>query len=1159
MKITTYRSITALMLIVTWFSWIPVTAAAQYKELYSIQTGSGMASEQQPSQFYKTRVDQKINVTLEGVPLQTAIETLANTVGLKLSYRGDVLPAKTVTLVAKQISFSDAMDEVLSGTKLDYVFSRDGYMIITKGTNGVERLQAVKVTGRVVDDLTGEPLPGASIVVQGTTIGVTTDAQGRFELTVPNETDILVVSYVGYFRLEVPLNGATNLEIKLKQRLLGGSDIVVTALGIDRDARALGYAVASVNNDDMTVNRSPNFVNTLQGKMAGVNITNLGGTGPQGSSKIRIRGQSSFGANNSPLIVVNGVPIDNTNFGVSGDNVDRGTSRNSDSGDGLSSINPDDIESLTVLKGAAAAALYGARAKDGVIMITTKNRAKGTGIQIDYNTNFTFESPMDFRDYQFEYGQGEGGKRPTSAYPTSGVWSFGEKFAPGMTHILYNNLEVPYEPQRNQLLEYYQNGRNLTNSISVSSGSENGGFSLSLSNLQSVSILPGSNYDRNTVNVGFTQSYNKKLTFSGNINYSKEDRQNPPNISEQDYSPVVIYTLATSMPMSVLKANAFDALGNEVVWSRFSNRTNPYFALSRFENNMRDRVFGNVTIKYDLADGIFVQGRIGQDYYFRDQDYNLPTGSQRQTSAPAGFVNGQYVQDKLSTRELNADVLISANKTFGAYGVFLNAGGNQMYRSSRRNNTLVQDFYARGLYSISNGRSISTIYNKVERRVNSLYGSAEVNYNQIVYLTGTLRNDWFSTLSEMNRSILYPSVATSFIVNEVVKLPSWMTYTKLRASYAEVGSDTDVPPYSDNLYYTINPFLLQNKPIGSVSGNVLPNPNLRPMRVEEIEFGLDLKLFDNVVVELSYYDKTSRDQILNQQISNGSGYTSRRINIGASNNKGVEALVSGTPLQKGNLRWSSSFNVSYNQSEVLDLGTDIGVTNITVGFHEFHGELRQVVGKPMNQLYGWGWLRDSEGRQIFNATNGLPVRAPQMLSFGSSVPKWVGGFTNGVDYKDMNVSFLIDFKLGHKLISGTHTNAYRHGLDKATLIGRDKGCVVGEGVTTTGAPNTICVPVQQYYEAIRTFQTAEQSVFNAGSWQLRQITFTYDLTDMIGSKLGLKGVKLSAVANNVAVLKKWVPHIHPDQNGIISDARAGLESTGLPVTRGFGFNLNVKI
>jgi len=1136
---------------------VPSVSWAQIKELSALSS-TRITREDLSAKFSKTRIEQKISVNLDGVNLKVALQDLSAKIGLKLSYRDDLLPQKMVTLHANDISFSDALDHVLTGTNLDYVFSQDGYLVINKNSPLLPKQIAVLVKGRVIDDTTNEPLPTATIVVKGTTIGTTTDINGRFELTVPDPNDVLVISYVGYIRQEVPLNGRTEIEVKLVYRIIGVGDVVVTALGIDRESRALGYSVATVTNEDMTVNRSPNFMNTLQGKMPGVNITNLAGSGPQGSSKIRIRGQSSFGANNSPLIVVNGVPIDNTNFGVSGDNADRGTSRNSDSGDGLSSINPDDIVSLTVLKGAAAAALYGARAKDGVIMITTRNRAQGTGVQIEYNTNFTVETPMDFRDYQFEYGQGEGGRRPTSPFPTSGVWSFGEKFAPGMTHILYNNLEVPYEPQRNQLMEYYQSGSNITNTLSVSQGSENGGFSLSLSNLKSQSILPGSSFDRNTVNLGFTQTFKKKLTFSGNGNYAKENRFNPPNISEQDYSPVTIYTLATSMPMSVLKANAFSAVGDEVVWSRFTNRTNPYFALSRFENNDRDRIFGNVTVKYDITDWLFLQGRIGQDYFFRDQDYNLPNGSQRQPAAPAGFVNGQYVQDRQSIRELNSDILVSANKTFGSFGFYANLGGNQMYRSSRRNNTLVQDFYTRGLYSINNGRSVSTIYNKVERKVNSVYGSLEGNFNSYIFVTGTLRNDWFSTLSEMNRSIMYPSIATSIILNEIISLPAWVSYTKLRASYAQVGSDTDVPPYSDNLYYTINPFLFNNRPIGSISGNVVPNPSLRPMSVEEFEVGLDLKLFDNLVIELSYYDKTSNDQILNQQISNTSGFTSRRVNIGASNNKGVEALVSANPFKRGSFRWNTSFNVSYNQSEVLDLGTDIGIEQITVGFHEFHGELRQVVGKPMNQLYGWGWLRDSEGRQIYNASNGLPVRAPQMLNFGSSVPVWVGGFTNSVDFKDFSLSFLIDFKLGHKLISGTHTNAYRHGLDKATLVGRDAGCVVGNGVTSTGAPNTVCVPVQQFYEAIRTFQTAEQSVFNAGSWQLRQITAGYDLSKFIPSVTGIRSLRLSAVANNVAVLKKWVPHIHPDQNGIISDARMGLESTGLPVTRGFGFNLNVK-
>jgi TonB-linked SusC/RagA family outer membrane protein len=1025
-------------------------------------------------------------------------------------------------------------------------------------------IQEIIVTGQVTDAVDESGLPGVNILVKGTNVGTVTDVDGNYRITVPDDATTLVFSSVGYETEEIAIGGRTVINLELAPDIQALSEVVVTALGIKKETKKLGYATSKVEPEEVTVNRTPNFMNALQGKIAGVNISSLG-SGPAGTSKIRIRGQSSFGGNNSPLIVVNGVPIDNTNFGAKGETSERGSNRTSDSGDGLSSINPDDIESMTVLKGAAASALYGSRAKDGVIMITTKTRGAGAGIGIEYNTNFTNDTPLDYTDYQYEYGQGENGVRPIAPNPTSGQWSFGEKFEPGMTQILFDGVEVPYEPQRNQITDYYRNGNTWTNTITLSSGGENGGFSLSLSNLDNKTILPGSSYDRQTVNLGFTQTFAKKLTVTGNINYSHEDRTNPPNIAEQDYSPVVLYSMANSMPLDLLEQYATDENGDEFIWSRFTNRTNPYFALLRFDNIERDRIFGNLTARYEFTDWLYLQGRIGQDYYSREQDYNLPTGSQRQPAAPPGFVNGEYVQDSRDFRELNMDFLIGANQTFGDFGVDVNLGGNQMYRKLARHNVLVNDFYTRGLYTLGNGRQLSPIYELTERQVNSLYAAAGVSYKEFLYLNGTVRNDWFSTLSPENRSILYPSITGSFVFSQAFAgLPDWLSFGKIRAAYAEVGSDTDVAPYSNNLYYSISPQQFPDpngaaQPLAGINGTTVPNPDLRPMRVTEKEIGLEMRLFENRVgFEVSYYDKLSSDQILQAQVSDGSGYLTQLINVGESSNKGVEMLLNLSPITGENFNWNVNFNAAYNVTEVLDLGEDVSDDMITVGIADFHGELRQVVGKPMGQLYGFGFLRDEQGRQIFDPGNGRPLGTPEQISFGSAIPKWVGGITNGFDYKGVTLSFLIDFKLGHKMISGTHTNAYRHGLDKATLPGRAEGFVIGEGVNPNGEINTTPSGVQAYYETVRSLRLSEQSVFNAGLWQLRQITLGYDFTKHLSSVQFIKGLRLSAVANNVAVIKKWVPHIHPDQFGFPSDNLVGLEATGLPVTRSIGFNLNVK-
>jgi len=1122
---------------------------------------------------YETRLLNDLEVDFEFVvneSLESAVNRLLLETNLKyeslnekyvIIYEDDKAGQKTAKKLLRKMNQIDKLESQGKISLQSKPVNLDGKFVTVANALGTLTEEFKAITG-VVTSEDGETLIGVNVFVKGTTIGTATDFDGSFTLDVPDDATTLVFSYTGFNTMEVDIAGRTTVDVVMANDVLQLDEVVITALGIEREKKTLGYATSNVESDEFTLNRTPNFMNALQGKVAGVNISGLG-SGPQGSSKVRIRGVSSFGGNNSPLIVVNGVPIDNSNFGVDGDAGEVGSNRNSDSGDGLSSINPDDITSMNVLKGAAASALYGARAKDGVIMITTKNRADGKGIQVEFNSNFTHDVPMDFTDYQYEYGQGEGGVRPTSPGPTSGVWSFGEKFQPGMTHILFDGLEVPYEPQPNKIRDYYRNGSSFSNTVTISTGGDNGGMSLSLSNLSSNAILPGSEYQRRTANFGFTQK-SGRLSVSGNINYSNEDRTNPPNIAEQDFSPVVIYTLASSMPLDVLRDNAFDENGDEVSYSRFTNRTNPYFALSRFENNVRDRVYGNLTARYDLTDWLYVQGRIGQDYYARDSEYNLPTGSQRQSSPPPGFVNGQYIQDIRRFREINADFLIGANKEFGDFELTVNAGGNQMYRRSDINTELGENFYTRGLYAISNASKVTPAYTISERQVNSLYGSAEIGFKRYLYVNATVRNDWFSTLSAANRSITYPSITGSFVLSEALSnLPSWLSFAKVRVAYAEVGSDTDVAPYANNLFYNISAQQFPNpngnaQPVGSISGSVVPNPNLRPMRVTEREFGLELILWRNLRLETSYYHKISSDQILSRQISDASGFQSELINVGESENKGIEMFAAISPVRTDKFEWNFSVNATHNTSKVLSLGDDVDSDFITVGLADFHGELRQVIGQPMAQLYGWGFAYDAQGRQIFDSNSGRPVRSDEQKQFGSALPTWWGGINNGFTYNDLSLSFLIDFKLGHKVISGTHTNAYRHGLDKATLVGRDVGYVIGDGVNENGEVNTTRSDIQPFYETIRGFRGSEQSVFNAGSWQLRQITLGYNISSLFSNTSFISGARLNLTANNVAVLKKWLPHLHPDQNGIISDNLAGLEATGLPVTRSFGFNLNLK-
>lgn len=1031
--------------------------------------------------------------------------------------------------------------------------------------------QAQTITGTVSDEK-GTKLSRITVLLKGTTQGTTTDNNGKFSITVPaaaasNAT--LAFSSVGFKSQDVEIAGRTVIDIVMEADNQNLGEVIVTALGIKKQARSLGYSATNVKPEELSVNRTSNVMNALQGKVAGVNISSLG-TGPGGTSKIRIRGQSSISGQNNPLIVINGVPVDNTNFN---DNTisNKGGGVFADGGDGLSSINPDDIESMTILKGAPASALYGSRAKDGVIMITTKTKGKTKGIGVTYNLNYTNDTPLDFTDYQNEYGQGENGVRPTTPNPTSGQWSFGEKFAPGMTHILFDNITVPYEAQGSRIKNFYRHGQNIANTVAFESSNEKGGFRLSLNNTQNKGIMPNNTFNRKSLNMGFSYNLSEQFLISGNVNYTREINKNPPNIGNQDNTiPTTLMALSTSMPLDVLDKYKYNSAGNEASWTRFTNRTNPYWVLAeQFHNIKRDRIFGNIALKYNLLPWLSVQGRFGQDYWSRDEDVNnFPTGQASRAAAASGFVNGVYTQESRRFRETNLDFLVNANRKSGDFEINVNAGGNRMRKRSDVNNVQVTDFITRGIYSVQNGRSKDAVYTLTEQGVNSLYGSAELNYKQTFYITGTARNDWFSTLAPENRSILYPSVSGSYVFSEHLPDVSWLNFGKLRLGYAEVGSDGDVAPYSNQLFYNPNANFINNPngqavPVGTsaisnnATGTTLPNPNLKPSRVAETEIGLELRTFNNRVnIDLAAYRKITSNQIVLVQISDASGYLNTPINSGKSRNYGFEVMLNLVPVRTANLTWEFTANTSYNITKVLSIITDKAGERITTGTHVFNGETRHVVGEEIGQIAGYGYAYDAKGQQIFQS-NGLPQRTSDYKLFGSGLAKWVGGFLNTVNYKGFTLAVFIDYKLGNKLLSGTNFNAIRHGLHKKTLEGRVGG-VKGVGVDASGNTNNAVSPVQTYWEHLRSQQIVESVIYNGGYWKLRQVSLGYDLTKHVPAKWPIKGVKLDLVANNVLLIKKWIDNVDPETFGYGSDNQVGLESPGLPTTRSLGLNLNIK-
>ncbi|WP_229311210.1 SusC/RagA family TonB-linked outer membrane protein [Larkinella soli] len=1101
-------------------------------------------------------LNKTITLSLESVEVRNVLSRIEKQIGVKFVYSpNSVQISKKVSLNVANERLALVLDGLLVplGISYEVIGTR---IVLRKTEAGGEASAAVTITGRVTDD-TGLPVPGATIRLRGnSSVGTTTNGEGRYTLNLPDNTGVLVISSIGFATQEVPVGSQTVIDIILQTETKGLEEVVVTALGIRKESKKVGYATATVNTEQITTNRTVNLGNSLQGKVAGVNVTAPTG-GPGGTSKIRIRGQSSFKGDNSPLIIVNGVPINNTNFSSRQGDTDGTTNRSgsaADAGDGLQSINPDDIETITVLKGSTAAALYGFRAKDGAIVITTKTGRTGQGIGVEINSNFTADRALDYTDFQYEYGQGEFGKRPGTVgeAQSSGVFSFGEKID-GKPTYQFDGVQRPYQAYKNRIRDFYRTGTTWTNTVALSGGSDKGGFRLSFSNTDANGIIPNSDFHKKILNLGLNYQFTPKFTAQLNANYSNEFNHNPPQVGLQDLNAnTTVYTTATTVSMKVLEANRYDENGYERATSRFTNRNNPYWvAYDRFENARRDRIFGNASLRYQFTDWLYVQGRIGQDYYTRPYEYNRPTGTRSVSAAATGF-NGYYYQEVITFRERNMDFLLGATKNFGHFGFDLTLGGNQLQQVYTNNSASATNFYIRGLYTIMNGQNKDPQYAYSKKQVNSLYGAAEFSFKNVAFVNVTARNDWFSTLNPASNSYLYPSVSGSLVLSDALReRPVWMNYAKLRAAYAEVGGDTD--PYQNNLYYSLNANPLQGQALGFVTTSVNPNANLRPLKVKEAEVGLELRALDSrVSLDLALYRKNTVDEILNVDISNASGYDKTKVNVGRLRNQGVEVLLTLVPVKRPKFNWETTFNVTYNESKVLALAG--GQQRLKVGQGDFFGEVWHEVGLPMASLRGIAYKRDGQGRII--TSGGKPV-AGDIVTFGSAIPKWTGGWLNTLTYKGFRVFTQVDFKAGHKLISNSNLNFLRHGLSKASLVGREGG-VVFDGVNSDGSANTTKVEAEDFYSSYRSTNNAERFVYDAGFVRWRALSIGYDLSRFV-NKTFIKGLTVSAICNNVLLIRKSLDNLDPEALSGASDNIQGIETHSLPTTRSFGVNLNVKL
>jgi TonB-linked SusC/RagA family outer membrane protein len=1029
----------------------------------------------------------------------------------------------------------------------------------------VTALHAQQVSG-TISDQSGGKLSRVSVMVKGTSRAALTDEAGNFTIGASGN-DVLIFTSIGFIRQEVPVNGRQSLNITMAPDTRSLENVVVTALGIRRESKKIGYAAETVKLNEVQQNRTTNFTSALEGKIAGLDISPPS-AGPGGSNKIRLRGQSAFaGASNSPLIVINGLPMDQGARSANGND-------SRDLGDNLQLINPDDIESMTVLKGATAAAIYGSRAANGAIIITTKNGSKNSGLGVEFTSNYSSDEVLDLTDFQYEYGQGVNGVRPANqgAAINSGQFGWGERYD-GVPTAQFDGELRPYVPHKNRLKEFFRTGSSFTNTIAVSAGGAKGSFRASYTNQDVKGITPNNDYHKKIFNLGVHQSLGDKLSVQLNLNYANEKNVNPPQVGVQGINAMnFLIRVSPTVPLNVFKEKAVNASGNEAQTSGFAQTLiNPYWTMPRqFFINRRDRLFGTATLRYQFFDWLYLQGRVNMDYNVGFTEQNVPTG----TGSPANGAfydptrttyNGTYTVNEGSGKQMNYDFLLGGNHRFGDFSVDASVGGNIFTDNFRTFNQDATAFVVRDLYTIENGTVRNQTYGIGRRQINSLYGIAEFGYKNLAFINLTGRNDWFSVLNPKNNNYFYPSVSGSFIFSELLKDLTWLNYGKLRGSYADVGSENGIGIFSGVLTYGFLQQPFNGYTLATINNTNNPNPNIKPFSVREKEIGIELKMFNSRVnLDVAAYDKQTKDQIVTVTNSIASGYSGTTINFGELQNRGLEFLLDVTPYRTANFSWNSSFNTAYNTTKVLALTP--GATRTTVadwsGGNEFIGSLVYEVGKPINQISSRTYLRDDKGNILVGPDGRLRATTTNVLH-GSALPKYTGGWNNTFRYKNLSLLVHFDYKAGGKLLSSTALNGLRQGHSKASLVGRREGenGVVFPGLYATGTdagkPNTTAVFGQQFYADYRNLQIADPFVYKSDYIKLRNITLTYDFTRLVGTKY-IKGLVLSASCRNVAILKKYVPDIDPESVASSGDFRVGYEAVSLPTTCTYGVNLNVK-
>ncbi|MEM8899009.1 MAG: SusC/RagA family TonB-linked outer membrane protein [Bacteroidota bacterium] len=1049
--------------------------------------------------------------------------------------------------------------------------------------------QSRTLTGKI-EAPDGTAIVGATVLIPGTQVGALTGANGEFTLEAPAGSESILVKYIGFEDSMLSITDSDDFSITLSPTDLTLDEVVVTAFGLERDKKALGYSVQEVDASELTEARSTNVVNSLSGRVAGIQITGASGVG--GGSQVTIRGNASILGNNQPLYVVDGVPIEGDFAAPTGsDAVD-----NNVYGGGVSEISPDNIESISVLKGPSATALYGSRASNGVILITTKT-GKGTdGIGIDYNLNMTWEKPFVVPEFQNIYGGGNGyvtwyadGRNGgitdplaieqfRAAYPnaplvgTAGVdESWGAPMDGRLVRHWWTGEELaPLVPVPDTWENLWETGNTMTHTLAISGSNDVAYFRLAMGITEQNGLLYNNDFSRNNfrLNTGF--DITDKLSIKVSSSYIKsgsDNRQQPVFWEPQtwhnrhvDWGQLKNYK--DYMDVHITRD------GDEYPYANWQHS----FALNRFyeqefltDANDKDRFLGNIALTYDITDELSLMLRSGTDLW-TDTRVNVTRGERTKS----GDTRTQsYSEEVLRRQETNSDFILSYDKNFdGLFSVSAKIGGVHRTNYYKRNFTQVNDVTINGLYNVANNASTNTDRSRIEEKeVNSLFGALNLGFKGFLFLDVTARNDWSSTLPVENNSYFYPSFALSAVLTDMLGIQSdVLSFAKLRASWAEVGNDTD--PYRLQQVFIPRDAWNSSTPVFS-ENTTIANNELRPEKTTGFELGADVRLFNNRLgIDATYYNQTTTDQIIAISVSKATGYDSKVINAGEITNQGIEVMLYGTPVKtESGFQWDVTLNYARNVNEVVDLFTDANGNELeTIVLHSRRGlSLEARKGEPYGTFVGSAYQRVPDGplagQIVFK--DGIPQKEASLQVIGNATPDFTGGIQNTFTFKNFSLSALVDAKIGGDIADESSSTGMQTGIYPITAIGREEG-VIGKGAKWSESaqdwvPNDVVGDTKSVVRQLSVRSVNEGAIYEASYVKLREVRFSYRLPAPLLEKIGfVKSARLSVVGRNVAMLYNTHPQIDPELNIYGGNLQGALYYATIPSSRSLGFDLNLS-